>query len=201
VRLAGGDVVDIRQFLVHRVDVVEAERSAGLLHRNRAARLVFALLLFLGGAGPALRLGVGAEVTAARRGAAGRAAAGIERTRAAAAEGAGWPRREAAAGRRTGKAAGTRTAGAAIFTGARFADRQRPPVEHLTVESLNRLFGVRAVGKFHERKPTRTSGLAVDRQHDLRRRSDGSEVAPQIRFGGAVCEITDEQTNGQSTLS
>ena len=64
-----------------------------------------------------------------------------------------------------------------------------------------RVLGVRAVEEFHEGEPARPPGLAIDRQHDLRRRGDGAEVGPQVGFGRAVGEITDEQTNGQSTLS
>jgi hypothetical protein len=71
----------------------------------------------------------------------------------------------------------------------------------LPVEFLNRLLGMSAVEELDEGEPARTARFPIDRQHDLRRRRHGSEVAPQIGFGGAVSEITDEQTNGQSTLS
>src|SRR2546428_10428835 len=64
VRFARRDVVDIRDHVVRRVDVVEAERASGLLHRNRTARFVFTLLLFLRAAA-ALRLRVGPEVALA----------------------------------------------------------------------------------------------------------------------------------------
>src|SRR5439155_285028 len=155
-----------------------------------AARLVFTLLLFLRAA--ALRLGVRAEVAAARRRAAWGAAARVERTRTA--ERSGRPRRKAA-GTRTGEAAGARrTAGSAIFARARFADGERPSGEQLPVEPLNRLFGVRAIREFHEREPAGTPGFTIDRQHDLRRRRDGAEIRAQVSFGRAVCEITDEQT-------
>jgi hypothetical protein len=69
------------------------------------------------------------------------------------------------------------------------------------VKALNRLFGVRAIQKLHERETTRTTGFAIDRQHDLRWWCDFSEVGTEIRFGRAVREITNEQTDGQSTLS
>src|SRR5438093_9803266 len=99
-------------------------------------------------------------------------------------------------------AAGARwTAGAAIFAGARLADGERTPVEDLSVEALDGLLGVRAIDEFDEGESPRASGLPIDRQHDLRRRRNGAEVAAQIRFSGGVGEITDEQTDGQSTLS
>ena len=41
-RLAGRDIVDLRQRFVGRVDIVEAEGAAGVLQRNRSARLVLA---------------------------------------------------------------------------------------------------------------------------------------------------------------
>src|SRR6185295_7506473 len=205
VRLAGRDVVDVRHRFVGRVHIVETERAAGLLHRDRPARLVVAGLLFLRAAGSALRLRVGAEIaTAGRRTARGSpATARIEGPRAsAAAERTGRPRRESAGTWTGGEPAGPRRpARTAVLTRTRLADGERPPVEHLSVEALDRLFGVCAIGEFDEREPTRASGLAIDRQHDLRRRSDGPEVAPQIGFGGAVRKIPDEQTNGQSTIS
>jgi len=135
--------------------------------------------------GPKLRL---------RRG----SAAAFEGARSA--EGARRTRREPP-GPRTREAAGPGPARPAIFARAGFAHGERTSVEHLAVELLNRLLGVRAVEELDEREPARTPGFPVDRQHDLRRRRHGSEIAPQIGFGGAVSEITDEQTNGQSTLS
>src|SRR5260221_13825278 len=93
-RFARGDVVHFRQFLVRRVHVVEAERAAGVLQRNRAARFVVAFLLSLCAAA-ALRLGVGTEIPAAsRRAARDAAAAGIEGPRCAT-ERSGRTRREA----------------------------------------------------------------------------------------------------------
>jgi hypothetical protein len=60
---------------------------------------------------------------------------------------------------------------------------------------------VGAVDEFHEREPARATGFTVDRQHDLRGRCDRAEVRAQVCFSGAVGEITDEQTDGQSTVS
>ena len=73
--------------------------------------------------------------------------------------------------------------------------------DDLSVEALDGLLGVRAIDEFDEGESPRTSGLPIDRQHDLRRRRHGAEVTAQIRFSGAVGEITDEQTDGQSTVS
>src|SRR4029453_17612902 len=92
-------------------------------------------------------------------------------------------------------------AGTAILACARLADGERAAVEHLSVEFLNRVFRVGAVLEFDERESSRAAGFAVDRQHDLRRRRDGAEVASQVGFSGAVREIANEQTDGQSMLS
>ena len=100
-----------------------------------------------------------------------------------------------------GRAAGPRSARSAILAGARFADRERPSVVRLSVELLDRLFGVRAIDEFDEREPSRAAGFPIDRQHDLRGRRDGAEVGAQVGFSRAVGEITDEQTDGQSTVS
>src|SRR5204862_7685461 len=65
-RPAGGEIVDIgRQLVVHGIDVVERERPARRLHRNGTAR-PFGLLLLAALLTTAGRLGVGAEIAAAR---------------------------------------------------------------------------------------------------------------------------------------
>jgi hypothetical protein len=66
---------------------------------------------------------------------------------------------------------------------------------------LDRLFGVRAIDEFHERESARSTRFPVDWQHHLRGRRDRAEVRAQVCFSGAVGEITDEQTDGQSTVS
>jgi hypothetical protein len=60
---------------------------------------------------------------------------------------------------------------------------------------------VRAIHELDESESARSAGFPVDRQHDLRGRRDGAEVGTQVCFSGAVGEITDEQTDGQSTVS
>jgi hypothetical protein len=52
-----------------------------------------------------------------------------------------------------------------------------------------------------KREPPGPAGLAIDRQHDLRGRGDGTEVGAQIRLGRGVRQIANEQTDSQSTLS
>ena len=144
---------------------------------------------------PSLGLRVGTEVPiawAAARGAAG------SNGRGAPYDGAG--RAPKPPGRGPGGPPGRGSAGPAIFARARFADRERPAVEHLTVELLNRLFGVRAVEKLDERKTARPTGLAVDRQHDVRRRRDGAEVRAQVGFSGGVGQVADEEADSQSSL-
>jgi hypothetical protein len=66
---------------------------------------------------------------------------------------------------------------------------------------LDCLFGVRTVDEFYKRESSRATGFPVDGQHDLRRRRNRAEVRAQVCFSGAVGEITDEQTDGQSTVS
>src|SRR6185295_8351966 len=192
-----------RQRFVRRIDVVEAEGAAGVLHRDRPAGFVVAVLLPLRAAA-ALRLRIRSEVPAAPRHAAGRRAAAVEGARAA--ERSRRTRGEAAAGAARAGPGGVaarprRTARPAIFAGARLADREGASIEGLPVEALDRLLGVRAVDEFDECEPAGAAGLAIDRQHDLRRRRHRAEVGAQISFGGAVGKITDEQADGQSTLS
>ena len=55
-------------------------------------------------------------------------------------------------------AAARRSAGAAVFTGARFADGERAAHEQLAVELLDGLFGDGAFGEFHERKAAGPAG-------------------------------------------
>jgi len=203
VRFAGGHVVDVRHLFADVVDVLQRERAAGDFHRNRTARLVGVALLRLLAA---RRLGVGAEVLRAirrRRRRTGIAEAGPSEAawtwtakaagpRAAKAPGTAWPRTETA---------GARTAGAAILAGARFADGERASVEDLPIEFLNRLLRMRAVLELDEREAARAAGLAIDGQDDLRRRRNGTEVASQVGFCGAVGEVSNEQADGQAVLS
>src|SRR5262249_25185260 len=144
--------------------------------------------------GAALRLGVGTEVAIARwRGCAriepwrAEPAAGSRAAEAAATRTAGPRSTKTAAGARSTKAtaagtraakaaAGARATGAAVLTSARFADRERASVEHLSVESLNRVFRVRAVLELDEREPARAAGFTVDGQDNLRGRRDGAEI-------------------------
>src|SRR5262245_41952526 len=102
-RLARRDVVDIRHVLADVVHVVEGERAAGGLHRNRAARALG--FFFLGrGVLAALRLGVGAEVAVARR----RRRVRIESGSAESAAATRTRTTKAAAGARAAEAAATR---------------------------------------------------------------------------------------------
>src|SRR5262249_33610139 len=102
---------------------------------------------------------------------------------------------------RSAESARSWTTGTAIFTRARFADSERTSVEHLTIETLDRLLGVGALGELDERESARTAGFSIDGQHDLRGLRDRSKVGSQIRFGCAIGQIPDEQTNSQSTFS
>src|SRR5262245_41977067 len=207
-RIARGEIVHIRHALVRRI-VVERERTSGVLERDRSARPL--RFLFFGlRVRTTLRFRVGPEVAgAARR----RGCEGIERARRAAetaSAAAGARAAESARARTTAEptartrsaaSAGAWTTGAAIFTRARLADGERTAVEYLTIETLNRLLGVGALGELHERESARTAGLSIDGQHDLRGLRDRAKVRSQIRFGCAIGQIPDEQTNSQSTFS
>jgi hypothetical protein len=63
------------------------------------------------------------------------------------------------------------------------------------------LLGVRAILVLDERKAARPAGIAIHREHDLRRWRHAPEVGPEIRFGRAVRQVAYEQTDSQSTLS
>src|SRR5206468_1773722 len=139
------EVIDIgRQILVHRVDIVEGERAARGLHRNRTAR-PFLILLFAALLTAARRLCIGTEVaTACGRPGSG---SGIEWPRSAeTAAGTGTTETRARAGRSRpaesarawpAEPAWPRPARTAILARPRLAHRQRAAVEHLPVEPLN----------------------------------------------------------------
>src|SRR5262249_37335332 len=131
-------------------------------------------------------------------------AAGTRPTESTAATRAGSTEPAAAGSARTRSAeaaAGPRPAGTAILARARFAAGERPAVEHLAVESLDRVFRMGAVLELDKSEPTRTPGLTVYGQDDLRRRRHCTEIGAQVGFSGAVREIANEQADGQSTLS
>jgi hypothetical protein len=54
------------------------------------------------------------------------------------------------------------------------------------VKLLNGLFGLRAVQELNEREPARPAGVAVDGQHDVRRRRHRPEIRTKIGFSGRV---------------
>jgi hypothetical protein len=65
----------------------------------------------------------------------------------------------------------------------------------LAIELLDRRFGLRPLGVFHERKTTRSAGFAVERADNLRWFADLRKVLAQIFFRGLIREITYEQSN------
>ena len=116
---------------------------------------------------------------------------------------AGWARSAEAAAptwTRSAEPARTRRAWRTILAGARLAHREVAALERLLIEPLDDVFRHRAFGEFDERKPARASGLAIDRHHHVGRLCNGREVSPEIRFAGAVRQITDEQTDCQGSL-
>ncbi len=100
------------------------------------------------------------------------------------------------AGPRSTPSAGRGRARTTILTRAGFAHRERAPVERLAVEPLDGLLGVRTLDVLDEGKSARTTGFAIDRQHNLRRGRDGAEIRTQIRFSWC-CTKDCRQTDGQ----
>jgi hypothetical protein len=70
----------------------------------------------------------------------------------------------------------------------------------LRVELLDDVLGDGAIGKLDEGESTRTTRLPIDRHDDVGRLGDTRKVSAQIRFGRAVGEVPDEQTDCQSFL-
>ncbi len=118
-----------------------------------------------------------------------------------AAETAGPRAAEAAASwTRTAEPTRTRRARRTILARSRLAHREVAPLERLLIEPLDDFVRHRAVGEFDERKSARTAGLAIDRHHHMGRLCDGREVGSEIRFGSAVRQVADEQTDCQGSL-
>jgi hypothetical protein len=76
-----------------------------------------------------------------------------------------------------------------------FADSQRPPLERLFVELLNRTLCDGTVVIVHEGEATRSSGVPVRWNHNLGGRTDGGEMVPDFSFAGAVREVAYKKTN------
>ena len=132
------------------------------------------------------------------------ARAGVDRTRSA--EPAGSRRRPPIGppgrgplkppGRgRAAEPAGPRPAGAALLTRPRFADRERPSLEGLLIESPDGFFGDAAIGVIDEREASRTAGFPIDGQDDGRGFADAGEVLAQLGFRRRIRKIADEQTD------
>ena len=88
-----------------------------------------------------------------------------------------------------------RTARTAILARARFAHREWPAHEELTIELPNRGFRGVAVGVFDKGEAAGATGFAVERTDDLRRLTDLREMRSQVLFGGLVWKIPYEQSN------
>jgi hypothetical protein len=82
-----------------------------------------------------------------------------------------------------------------LFPGTGLADRERPALERLLVESTDGFFGDTAVCVVDEGEAPGASGFAIDRQHDLCRDSHARKVLAQVRLVGGVRQIPDEQTD------
>jgi hypothetical protein len=60
------------------------------------------------------------------------------------------------------------------------------------VQLLNGALGHSAIVVVDERESARPSRIAIRRYHDLQRITDRAEVLPDVGFGRAVREISDE---------
>ena len=73
-------------------------------------------------------------------------------------------------------------------------------LKRLRIKPLDNLFGLAAILKLHERKATRTSGLAIDGHDYMRRFGNSREVGAKVSFAGPVGKVPDEQTDSQGFL-
>lgn len=175
-----GDVIDVDVLVLRAPILVRVVESAYRTFLDRTPRAAVAVLT----RGFALVLGrrVRAEITAARGGCPTGVGPGGEaaRSRGPEASGTGTTRTGwRATGTGTGEAARTwRAAGAPFLARPCFADRQRPALERLLIESANGFFGDGAICVIHERKSPRPACFAIDWQHDLGRGSHAREVFP-----------------------
>jgi len=65
----------------------------------------------------------------------------------------------------------------------------------LTVELLDRRFGLRSLRVLDKRKASGAAGLAVEWTHDLGRLADLRKVLAQVVFRGLIREVTYEQAD------
>ena len=81
---------------------------------------------------------------------------------------------------------------------ARFAHRQRSPLEHLIVEAAYGFLGVGPFTELHEGEPARLSSVAVRRQREGREWAYGGEVRTQLRLGHVIREVANKQAHSHS---
>jgi hypothetical protein len=201
--LVCGDIVDIDLDIVVFctpvfVGIVEAPDRAFLNRTFGAAilRTLVRLSLVLGWR-------VRSEVAVASRSLRG-AAAGVDgtwTTESAGPRGAEPARStrtrsaEAAGPRSAKSSARSRSAGSAFLAGPRFADGERPALEWLLVESLDRFFRDTAIRIVDERETSRSSGLPIYGQYDRCGLADARQVRSQLCLRGGIRQIANEQTD------
>jgi hypothetical protein len=65
----------------------------------------------------------------------------------------------------------------------------------LSIETLDRLLGGRALRVLDKGKTAGASGLAIERAHDLGRLTHLREMCAQVVFGGLIRQVADEQSD------
>src|SRR4029079_9040922 len=95
---------------------------------------------------------------------------------------------------------GRESARRTIFARTRLAHCQTAALKRLLIKPLDDLFRLAAILELHERKATRTSGLAIDGHDYMRRFGNSREVGAKISFAGPVGKVPDEQTDSQGFL-
>jgi hypothetical protein len=82
-----------------------------------------------------------------------------------------------------------------VFALASLVDRKRSPHENLIIERANCRLCLRPVAELDERKATRLTCLAIEREVDVRKRADGRKVLAQRSLSRAVRKIPNKKPN------
>src|SRR4029450_6488001 len=95
------------------------------------------------------------------------------------------PRTEATRSR-TGRPTRSWPAGPTIPARPGPPDRQRAGVEDLAVEFLDGFLGLATLEELDKGEPPGSARVAIDGQYHVRRRGDGPEIRPEVRFSWAA---------------
>ena len=208
---AGRDIVDIdRSAVVQIVHRIDAAAAAFLDRPARFMFLVRAALLAAQPLGRCRGTEVGAAIAPAgpHRGSAGTGSAkaatawprAAETTTARARPAKTTTARPRSAKPTAATGTGCESSRRTIFARTRLTHCQIAALKRLRIKPLDDLFGLAAILKLHERKATRTSGLAIDGHDYMRRFGNSREVGAKVSFAGPVGKVPDEQTDSQGFL-